>query len=401
LAVGELAYNEIDGGLYIGRSAGGVVQINSPGSGGNVSNSGTPANGQWAQWTDATHIQGVVTGSMPFLPLTGGTLTGAFNIQYGSPTISLLKSASGQGANIYGLSGGSTRWLVTLGDTAAESGSNAGSNFTISRYNDAGAALDTPFSINRATAAVNFTGSATYGGTVTINGGGTALSVPSGGASLASLTVTGGGTPLSVPSGGASFAQASVTGAGGLSVSQSATIGATATAAGFIGTGAGRAPFVASQANSPTANGEGQFSGVRCLWAQSSGYSTNSSQLLVGNQWYQYADFANGVAFGSVVSDARLKQDIASTEFDCLATIERVPLYRYRWKKTSDALKPIGVIAQELYKIEPSFVIKPPDNSPEQGKEFWSVDTNNVIAALIGAVQQLTARVKELEGRMA
>jgi len=37
--------------------------------GGNVSNVGTPSNGQLAQWTDATHIQGIAPSSLGFQPL--------------------------------------------------------------------------------------------------------------------------------------------------------------------------------------------------------------------------------------------------------------------------------------------------------------------------------------------
>lgn len=48
---------------------------------------------------------------------------------------------------------GVTRWEVGA-DNAAESGSNAGSNYDLNRYSDAGSYVDTPFSINRATGAI-------------------------------------------------------------------------------------------------------------------------------------------------------------------------------------------------------------------------------------------------------
>jgi hypothetical protein len=44
--------------------------------GGNVSNSGTPANGQLAQWIDATHIQGIAASSLGFAPLASPIFTG-------------------------------------------------------------------------------------------------------------------------------------------------------------------------------------------------------------------------------------------------------------------------------------------------------------------------------------
>jgi hypothetical protein len=46
------------------------------------------------------------------------------------------------------------RWTVQLGDGAAESGGNAGSNFRIDRYTDAGASIDTPLQIKRDTGIV-------------------------------------------------------------------------------------------------------------------------------------------------------------------------------------------------------------------------------------------------------
>jgi hypothetical protein len=44
--------------------------------GGNVSNTGTPTNGQLAQWTDATHIQGIAAASLGFAPLASPVFTG-------------------------------------------------------------------------------------------------------------------------------------------------------------------------------------------------------------------------------------------------------------------------------------------------------------------------------------
>lgn len=46
------------------------------GGGGNVSNVGTPTNGQLAQWTDATHIQGIAAASLGFAPLASPAFTG-------------------------------------------------------------------------------------------------------------------------------------------------------------------------------------------------------------------------------------------------------------------------------------------------------------------------------------
>lgn len=84
-----------------------------------------------------------------FLPLTGGTLTGNLSISKATPQVSVNKAASGQAANIAGMMNGAMRWLIEVGNTVAESGSNAGSYFSVSRYNDAGTYLDTPLSFQR------------------------------------------------------------------------------------------------------------------------------------------------------------------------------------------------------------------------------------------------------------
>ena len=92
---------------------------------------------------------------------TGGTLTGNVTINANNPTFNLRKTASGQSNFIIGLNGSTTRWAVNVGNGAAESGGNVGSDFEIQRHNDAGTALDKPFIIFRSTGAVTFSASPT------------------------------------------------------------------------------------------------------------------------------------------------------------------------------------------------------------------------------------------------
>jgi len=93
-----------------------------------------------------------IPGLQGYLPLAGGTLTGNATIAAGAITqLYLNKTGSGSQAIIRGQMGGLDRWRVYLGDTIVESGSNAGSNFAIQRYDDTGAVLGIPLSINRAT----------------------------------------------------------------------------------------------------------------------------------------------------------------------------------------------------------------------------------------------------------
>src|ERR1700752_2687224 len=55
----------------------------------------------------------------------------------------------------YFQSGTTNRWAIGA-DNVTETGSNAGSNFLLARYNDAGTWIDNPISITRSTGVVNF-----------------------------------------------------------------------------------------------------------------------------------------------------------------------------------------------------------------------------------------------------
>jgi hypothetical protein len=100
----------------------------------------------------------------PWLPLSGGTLTGNLTIGVyavikgtgAQPAQLFLDTDAGGQRLIAGRSAGSARWGIFLGDQTAESGSNAGANFILSRYSDAGGYLGNPLVINRATGAIDF-----------------------------------------------------------------------------------------------------------------------------------------------------------------------------------------------------------------------------------------------------
>jgi hypothetical protein len=72
-----------------------------------------------------------------------------------------LKADSGFVRRIQSFTGTLTRWILDLGNSVAESGANAGTNFFLSRYDDSGALLDTPINIPRSTGIVAFASSPT------------------------------------------------------------------------------------------------------------------------------------------------------------------------------------------------------------------------------------------------
>jgi hypothetical protein len=116
---------------------------------GNVSATGTPTVNQWAQWTDATHVQGVATGATPWVQKAGDSMSGDLVISKANPLLDLRKTAAGQTCQIFGRNGTSLRWNLNFADVTAESGGNAGSDFTLNAYDDTGNYLSSPLQIMR------------------------------------------------------------------------------------------------------------------------------------------------------------------------------------------------------------------------------------------------------------
>jgi hypothetical protein len=128
----------------------------------------------WSTWYGAGG-----TTVVDYLPLTGGTLTGALTINSGTdPTLYITSSNTGvwPGVIIDGAAGylqsivnGHPRWEIDLGDGVAETGSNTGSNFGIFRYDDAGNGLDPNYVlfISRETGLVTLAAGLTVTGLVT------------------------------------------------------------------------------------------------------------------------------------------------------------------------------------------------------------------------------------------
>jgi hypothetical protein len=70
-----------------------------------------------------------------------------------------IRGAATNKRSLFYTTGGSVRWEA-YADTTAESGSNIGSNYQLSRYNDAGTFLDNAISIFRSSGAILFTSTA-------------------------------------------------------------------------------------------------------------------------------------------------------------------------------------------------------------------------------------------------
>jgi hypothetical protein len=94
----------------------------------------------------------------------GDTFTGSVTVSPASGDGAFVaNSVAGSTADVYLQSAGSNRWGV-IRNNATESGSNAGSNFQITRYSDAGASIDNPLVITRSTGVAAFTQRPTFAG---------------------------------------------------------------------------------------------------------------------------------------------------------------------------------------------------------------------------------------------
>jgi hypothetical protein len=96
-----------------------------------------------------------------FVSKTGDTMTGSLGISASDPFIGLNKAASGESAWIQGQKGGVGRWQVTFGDGTAETGSNAGSDFSIIPIADGGSSLGACIGIKRSTGLMTLKGDPT------------------------------------------------------------------------------------------------------------------------------------------------------------------------------------------------------------------------------------------------
>jgi hypothetical protein len=107
--------------------------------------------------------------ALPYVPVIGGAILGNLSISgvlsvLGSNSMVLNTLTQGQQRAILAQTNGANRWQMILADSAAESGANSGSNFTLNALSDAGSVLRAVLTIARDT------GVATFGGPVTLAG---------------------------------------------------------------------------------------------------------------------------------------------------------------------------------------------------------------------------------------
>ena len=162
-AGGDLYANTVNGGAPVVLPAGGAAGAPL------VKNSAADYD---TGWGGQLTIQASAAGTVPLiskgaasqtadllqLKNSGGTTlfsVSAAGAPYMTGSMSIDGSA-GTYRSILGRTGGTTRWLLAVGDTASEAGSNAGSDFVLLNYNDAGSNIATVMKATRSTGYVQF-----------------------------------------------------------------------------------------------------------------------------------------------------------------------------------------------------------------------------------------------------
>jgi len=92
----------------------------------------------------------------------------------------------------------------------------------------------------------------------------------------------------------------------------------------------------------------------------------------------------------NVTSDYRLKQDIK--DYNGLELLSKIKTYDYEWK--IDKTRMYGVIAHELQEVLPYAV-----QGQKDGEEMQQVDYSKIVPVLVKSIQELEARIKQLENK--
>jgi len=129
----------------------------------------------------------------------------------------------------------------------------------------------------------------------------------------------------------------------------------------------------------------------------------NSYQGAKHIEFYQATTVNGSISSGlnatgfNTSSDYRLKEDLK--DFNGLDKVSKIPVYDFKWKSDDNA-RAYGVMAHELQEILPQAVSGDKDERNENGKPMYQgVDYSKLVPVLLKSIQELEARVKELENK--
>jgi hypothetical protein len=312
-------------------------------------------------------------------------------------------------SGVAGHSSGGARWVMLLGDGAAESGSSAGSNFTLQCFTDAGSYLWSPIYINRGNGSIVLSPIVSLNG---VTGGQTnsalSLNKTASGSSNALIGATnavqrwtmylGDSAPESGANAGSNFILYPMSDTGGtlpqaLSVSRSTGIVAVQTSLTLNWNSASGAIIANTAAP-----------GVPYITISNAGAFTFSGANAYKNGGGPWLD----------ASDARIK----NVEGDYLPGLEQVcglrpVVYSYKGNDAHAEGEPsphatvasegrifVGLIAQEAETVMPEMVGQVPgfiDGQPVD--DLRTLDSGPLLFALVNAIKAIAGRLDALEAR--
>ena len=396
-ATGQPVNSNVSGTAVIIAGNPDYINITARDNGTNLSYARRKTAGTWGAWT----LEGDDKVSV-----AGDTMTGNLTITKTAPTLALQKPGTGTACNIYGYSGAFARWELSLGNGTAEAGAAAGSDFTVTRFSDAGAAVSTPLSINRAT------GAATFGNTLGVTGALNAGSIITSGALAtgSTLAVTGAATFGSTLGVTGALNAGSITTSGALATGSTLAVTGTAGINGEATLNSTVAVGCTPAEDLLTTGNDGVQLGKTSSYGPTSYFSTYSATIpgptaiyvgVSGQDGYAMRFFKNGALVGNILlstsatafntsSDARLKDDLR--DFDAGAIIDSTNAYDFKWK--SNGKRSYGILAQEAQKVFPTAV----DHHVED--DWYGIDYSKYVPVLLQELKALRARVAELEDRL-
>jgi hypothetical protein len=138
------------------------------------------------------------------------------------------------------------------------------------------------------------------------------------------------------------------------------------------------------------------------------GYNFVSNALPLSSVYYHIQFLQSGTPVGSILSsgsstsyntssDYRLKENVAPMT-GALQTVAALKPVTYTWK--ADGSDGQGFIAHELQAVVPDCVTGEKDAVDKDGNpQYQGVDTSFLVATLVSAIQELTARLEVLENK--
>jgi hypothetical protein len=147
-----------------------------------------------------------------------------------------------------------------------------------------------------------------------------------------------------------------------------------------------------NQTSAGTVNANATSIGINGIYYMNRGSGTGLSHIIFsngGNVVGSVSSNTTNTQFNTS-SDYRLKEDLK--EVKGLERVSAIKVYDFKWKSCDERMD--GVLAHELVEVLPYAV-----HGEKDGEETQGVDYSKIVPILVKSIQELEARVKELENK--